>query len=274
MGRHFKDIDDLRLNRDGSLDYSENLDFEAEKIADEILEKTLENDKNIISFVISPKKRTLETTELIIKKIKEKNTKIKCLVKEQESIRELDQGEYILNSDYENGNVVGELSLANDIYWQEVSEKRNFDYHFGDPIQTSEGFTYPDFANFFVNYGESYKEQSIRPYESVIDLYEKKENLERVNLVVITHGGPLVVFNELSVIADKIIISGWKPEIGSIMNLTWDNYINTGKDIAKDHRSMENISINGIFNEEVMDILKDEIKYMKDSLGTKKKNEN
>jgi hypothetical protein len=89
-----------------------------------------------------------------------------------------------------------------------VSEKRNFDYHFGDPIQTSEGFTYPDFANFFVNYGESYKEQSIRPYESVIDLYEKKENLERVNLVVITHGGPLVVFNELSVIADKIIISG------------------------------------------------------------------
>jgi hypothetical protein len=37
---------------------------------------------------------------------------------------------------------------------------------------------------------------------------------------------------------------------------------------------MENISINGIFNEEVMDILKDEIKYMKDSLGTKKKNEN
>jgi broad specificity phosphatase PhoE len=116
VGRHFKDIDDLRLNRDGSLDYSENLDFEAEKIADEILEKTLENDKNIISFVISPKKRTLETTELIIKKIKEKNTKIKCLVKEQESIRELDQGEYILNSDYENGNVVGELSLANDIY--------------------------------------------------------------------------------------------------------------------------------------------------------------
>ncbi len=267
VGRHFKDVDDLRLNRDGPLDKTENIIEDIDKISEKIIDETKLKNKKIITFISSPKKRTIETTNLIIDRIKEKEPNLKCFIEENELIRELDQGEYVLNDNYGYGDNVRELSLANNVYWDEVSNKRNFDYHFGDPIYNKESDTYqhPEFSEFFTSFGESYKEQSIRLYESIIELYNKRFNLDKVNLVVMTHGGPLVIFNELSNIANEIKNTDWAPEPGSIMNLTWDNYIKKGVDIAHNHGSTTNISIEGIFEEKIIKILKDEILIMKNN---------
>jgi broad specificity phosphatase PhoE len=261
VGRHMPDIDDLTLERDGHLD-PEYFHI-AEKQADKIIEETMKDGKSIIVFAVSPKRRAVESVNLVIDQIRTKAPEIKTIVNLDQDIREIDQGKFNLNPNYKYGDFVVELDEAGKVFWNKTSNEGDYNYHFGDPIRQEDGTSlYPEFADFFKEYGESYLEQNIRLYKAIVKLYERRDLLLKTKLVVMTHGAPLAIYKEMELIAHKILHEGFNPKIGTIMDLTWEYFKKRSHDIALKHAHVETIDVTPLLDPRIFDRLLAEIDYM------------
>lgn len=262
IARHLPDQDDLRLDRDGPLDPEYH--HLAIGIAEKIIAEAEKEDKKVVAFVVSPKKRAVQSVELIRNYIKEKkNGKIRTIVNIDQDIREIDQGKFILPQNYSYGDNLLELSEAGRVFFDQSANKKNYTYHFGDPELQDDGtYKHPEFANFFSEYGESYLEQNIRLYKAILKLYEYKDRLSQMKLVVVTHGAPLSIYKELETIAIQILKEDFNPEIGTIMDLTWEYYKKRAKEKPSAYGRIETIDVSPILNEKIIGRLRAEIEYM------------
>lgn len=261
VARHLPDKDDLRLQRNGHLDLEHAQ--ESSQIAEKIVSETRSEGKKIIAFIVSPKNRTIESADLVVEEIKKNAPEIRIIINLDENIREIDQGLFNLTEDYKFGDQVPELKDANDIFWEETSNQSNYSYHFGDPeLQPDGTYKHPSFSKFFAEYGESYAEMSLRLYRALLDLYENRDALSSVKFVVMTHGAPLAIYKELEEIASHMMIEGVNPEVGTIMDLTWEYFKKRKKDVSEKNSHVESISVDPLLNEQVVERLKQEIAYM------------
>jgi len=151
------------------------------------------------------------------------------------------------------------------VFWDEVSNKGNYKYSFGDPVKQEDGsYLYPEFAGFFKEYGESYLEQNIRLYKSIVKLYNNMDRLQKTKFVVITHGASLAIYKEMELIAHQLVNDGFDPEVGTIMDLTWEYFKKRPYDIASKYGHIETIDVTPLLNLQVIDRLKLEISYMEE----------
>lgn len=266
--RHIEDIDDLRENRDGNIDWEKKDD--AMQIADQIIKEAQGSNSSIVFFVTSPKKRVQQTTGLIIEEIRKK-TKLKTILFKEANIREMDQGEFKLPDDYKYGVFRPEIKKAWDIFWDETFLRKNFAYRFGSCFNAKGEKEYEDLENFFSKVGEKYIEFCLRLYSSVLEMAKNPNLINRgkVKVVVISHSAPLYVFKELEDVAKKILTEGFDFKIGTLMQICWDNLKKRKADVVANFGYVESLSVNYLNNPLVLKKLEDEITFMKETLNKK-----
>lgn len=264
--RHIEDIDDLRENRDGSINWEKKED--ALGMASQIIKEAQDSDSEIIFFATSPKKRVQETTVLVRDEIRRK-TNLKTVLTVEKNIREIDQGEFRLPENYTYGVFIPELKKAWEVFWDETFNRGNFTYRFGSTENGKGEKEYADLENFFITPGENYTEFCLRLYTSVLEM-ARNPNLidrEKVKIVVMTHSAPLAIFKELEDVARKILTENFDFATGTLMQTCWDNFKKREVDVAANFGYVESISIGYLCNPVILKKLEEEILFMKKSLN-------
>jgi len=269
--RHIEDIDDLRENRDGSINWEKKDD--AIQIADQIIKEAQEGNSSIVCFITSPKKRVQQTAGLVIEEIRKK-TKLKTILFKEPNMREMDQGEFKVPHDYKYGVFRPEIKRAWDIFWNETFLRKNFAYRFGSCFNAKGEKEYKDLENFFSKTGEKYIEFCLRLYSSVLEMAKNSNliNREKIKIIVMTHSVPLLIFKELEDIAKKISTEGFDFETGTLMQSCWDNLKKRIINGATNYSYVESLSINYLNNPVVLKKLEDEISFMKETLNKQAQN--
>lgn len=266
--RHIEDIDDLRDNRDGSINWEKKDD--AIGIAQQIIKEANEAKSEVIFFVISPKKRVKETTGLVIDEIR-RSTKLKTVLLVERNIREIDQGKFRLPENYEYGVFIPELKKAWEVFWDETFNKNNFLYRFGSSVNKNGEPEYSDLEIFFISPGENYTEFCLRLYSAVLDMAKNPGLLsrEKIKIVVMTHSAPLAIFKELEEVVRKLVENSFEFETGNLMQICWENFKKREVDVASNFGYVETLSVNYLDNPIVIKKLEAEIEFMTASINKK-----
>jgi hypothetical protein len=265
--KHLEDKDDLLQNRDaGLVPEQEHL---AEDLADEIYDHAIANNFKILVFCISPKRRAMETAELVKKSLAERPVRLKIVSEVDDNLREINQGKFILPEDYKPGDSFAGLKIAGKVFSAETfnaedSSKDNLDYHFGDPLLQPDGsYKYPELAQYFSEYGESYKDVLLRFYSQIVKLSENVERFkDKVEPVIFTHGQPHQIFTNLAEVAEKVYNEGFNFETGTLPRVCWDLYQARRKGVVPFGQIIF-ISIEHVCRPEMIEKIKEEIIYLK-----------
>lgn len=267
--RHFDEIDDLeKYGRDGVL--SEGQEEKAEKAADLLLAEIKKHNKKAVLFITSPRVRANQTAQMITDILLKKDPALKCSCVQENDLRAIDQGEFVLPTDYVRGQKYEGLLLADQAFFNEThaSDNRvgvdNYNYKFGDPVLLENGrYKYPELVGFFTQYGETYKEVLLRLYSLIIKTSEKVYKLgKNIELVIVTHGQPAQIFKDLKKVAELIKNDAVKYKEGELAKLCWEFY--KKRDAAeKVTGSVDVISVEELTDPDLVGLLKREILFLK-----------
>ncbi len=260
--KHLEDIDDLTISRDtGIIPGQKNL---ARKLADEIYKYSLENEYKKLIFTISSKKRAIETAKFVRDILLKKKSQIKIIFNIDENLREIDQGNFVLPSDYEAGDYFNGLKIAGKVFSKEIFlEEDNLTYQFGDFSTKDTENKYPELKQYFRSYGESYKDILLRFYNQAIKLSNniRKLNNKNIGIVVFTHGQPHQIFTDLSLVTEKIKNDGYVLKKGDLPRTCWNLYKARKKGVIP-FGEITYVSVENIYDENMIKLLKREIKFL------------
>ena len=260
--KHLEDIDDLSIGRDTSLVPGQKI--LVNKLADSIYQYYAENSFKILIFQVSPKKRAQEAARLVQKNLSERNSGVRIILEVNQSLREIDQGEFILPSNYQPGNYFQGLKIAGSIFSSETfSDVDNLTYRYGSPFVDKKVNKYPELKKYFRDYGENYKEVLIRFYTQVINFSEFIRRLDERNagMVVFTHSQPHQIFTDLSIVARMIISEGFNLKTGDLPRLCWNLYKSRERRIIP-FGDMTSVCVDHIYNNDVIQLLEREVEFL------------
>lgn len=265
IAKHLEDKDNLHEGRDAELVPGQ--EHLAENMAEAIYQHAIEHEFEVLVFCISTKKRAQQTAELVEEKLSQKEHKFRIISTTENDLREIDQGTFVLPPDYKEGDEFAGLKMAGKIFSAETfnvedSTQDNLNYHYGDPLLQTDGtYKYPELAEHFSSYGESYKEVMLRFYKQVIKLSENMDRFgDKVMPVIFTHGQPHQIFSNLSEVAEKIEKEGVTFEAGQLPRLCWDLYREKKKEKIP-FGQIAFVSIEHICNPSVIALLRREIDF-------------
>lgn len=269
MVRHFDDIDDLETyGRDAVL--LDGQEKKTETVANILFNQIKEHGKKAILFVTSPRVRTKLTASMIIDALHKEDSTLRCVSVEENDLRAIDQGEFILPADYVKGQKFEGLSLADQIFFNEThasevsGREDNYDYKYGDPVLLKNGqFQYPELARFFTKSGESYRDVLVRLYALVITMSQKVYKLEKnTELVLVTHGQPGQIFKDLKKVAELIKNNNIEYKQGELAKLCWEIY--KKRDPAeKVTGATDVIAVEELTDSNLIGLLKQELLFLK-----------
>ncbi|OGI76820.1 hypothetical protein A3C57_00335 [Candidatus Nomurabacteria bacterium RIFCSPHIGHO2_02_FULL_33_12] len=266
--RHLDEVDDLeKYGRDGVLIHGQ--EDRAEEIAGQLYKELKEYNKKAVLFVTSPRIRAKQSTQMVIDALLKKDSTLRCLSVQENDLREIDQGKFVLPTDYVKGEQYEGLYIADKIFLKEThasdyGEKNdNYDYRYGDPVLLANGqYKYPDLNQFFTKYGESYRDVLLRLYSLVIKTSEKVNKLgKNTELVIVTHGQPTQIFRDLKKIASYIKNKLIEYKEGELPKLCWELYKKLD-DSKKVTGSLDIISIEELTDPYLVKVLKNEISFL------------
>ncbi len=267
--RHFDDIDDLETyGRDAVL--LEGQEQKAEAVADLLFDQIKERGKKAILFVTSPRVRAKQTAAMVIDALHKKDSTLRCVSVEENDLRAIDQGEFVLPIDYVKGQEFEGLSFADQIFFNEThasevsGREDNYDYRYGDPVVLKDGqFRYPQLAKFFKKSGESYRDVLIRLYNLVITMGEKAHKLEKnTELALVTHGQPGQIFKDLKKVAELIRNNEIEYKQGELAKTCWEVYKKRDPS-EKVTGTVDVISIEVLTDPYLVGLLKKELSFLK-----------
>lgn len=268
--RHLEDEDNILENRDGHLLGGQ--EEVAKDLARKIYEEYLSDDCNAVFIMCSSKKRSYETSDMISSNLKNINPELKVKIVKNNSLREIDQGEIIIPENYETGDNFKGLLLSGGIFFKEVfgADKEggvdNYSYRYSDPLLQDDGsYKYPELKKYFSEPGESYKEILIRIYEQIIDFSKNINRFnDKIKFVICSHGQTAQIFEDLVEASDLIQKEGATLKQGSLPRICWELFKKRSKQ-RLDLGEFDSISIDSMFNEEMIDLLKKETEFLKNS---------
>lgn len=265
LSRHIEDIGDLRNNRDCGI--NPEMAHEAQQIADEIIRTADTEGSGAVLFVISPKIRVRETTEIIRSHIRKEST-LKTLLTEEPGLREIDQGTFCLPDDYTTDMYIPELARAWEIFWEETFTNGDFQYRFGSVSSRTNPKAHRELESFFTKPGENYTEYCVRLYRAALKLSKDSRLTRRsgVRLSVITHGAPLAIFKELEGISTDMANDGFDFETGTLMQLCWDRYRDRKVDADPNFGASVSLRFDHISDPRIRSKLQVEVDYLESTL--------
>lgn len=266
--RHFDDRDDLeKYGRDAVL--SEGQEDKAGMVAEALLSEIREHKKKAVLFVTSPRLRAKQTAQMVSGLLSQKAPQLKVLSVQEDDLRAIDQGEFVLPGNYVAGQKFEGLEIADQIFFNEThaSDKGegtdNYDYKFGDPVLMENGqYKYPELNKFFIKYGESYRDVLLRLYSLVIETSRKIKKLGRnTELVIVTHGQPAQVFKDLKEVASLIKNGGASYREGELARLCWEFY--KRRDASeKVTGAVDVVSAEELADPHLVELLKREVRFL------------
>lgn len=258
--RHFKDTDNLvRHGTDNPLQSGQ------ESIAQEIGKRlqldALEEGYQGILLISSPKVRVRETVKMIqTAMINDEHDHFRVRTIVNPNLRELDQGKLNLPTYYQPGAYFRPLKEAWKAFWEEsFGFHHNLSYKFGSQTDNSSNQT---FSQYFKETGECYKEQAIRLYTAALEFGKMLNRFQRIKPVVVTHGAPFAIYRELEIIAKDVQESKIQIPAGGLVQLSWDYFQKRSNDIHPDFGQTDTISLNSLYDNEIVSILNREINYL------------
>ncbi len=269
MMRHFDEIDDLETyGRDGVL--LEDQEEKAEAVADLLLSQIKKHGKKAVLFVTSPRVRAKQTASIVIDVLRKKDSALRYISVEENDLRAIDQGEFVLPKDYVKGQEFEGLLIADRIFFNEthaseVSGKEdNYDYRYGDPVVLENGqFQYPELVQFFTQSGESYRDVLVRLYNLVIIMSEKVHKLEKnTELVFVTHGQSRQILKDLKRVAEMIKTNEIEYKQGELARMCWDIYKKRDSS-EKVTGAVDVISVEELTDPYLIGLLKQELSFLK-----------
>jgi broad specificity phosphatase PhoE len=266
--RHLEDEDNLLENRDGPI--AEGQELIAEQLASTIYTEYITDECKALFIICSTKKRSLETAEMISSYLKKLDSNLKVLITKDPSLREIDQGKVILPADYNVGDKFEGLLLAGNIFFKEVfggdkeGGQDNYSYRYSDPLLQDDGtYKYPELKEFFSEPGESYKDILVRLYEQVISFAGKAGRFnEKIKFVICSHGQTAQIFQDLVEASNLFKEKEINIKQGALPRLCWELFKKRTKQ-RLDLGEFDFLSMDHIFNEEMIQILKREVDFLK-----------
>lgn len=261
--RHFDDVDNLlEFGRDAELIPGQ--EDKALPIAQEIYTEIKEEDKRAVMFICSNRKRSTQTADLIVDQLRKIDDKLKLRVVSEEDLSAINQGKFVLPSDYKPGEPFAGLDLANKVFGKETFVYGNYLYKFGDPILQDDGnYKYPELVSYFESYGESNRDLLIRIYGLIVKTSSKVDKLNsKTKVVVVTHAQFYQIFRDLNTVANMVKNEGLNVKIGELPKLCWELYSGRLRN-EKPSYSLNFISIENLCDPEIIKLLKKEIEYLK-----------
>lgn len=259
--RHLRDVNNLR-------EFGTNAplaDGQGNEVSDtaRTLCESCENEgyKGIL-FITSPTRRAVETAILIQQGVRSSEQALKTRVSVDLNIRELDQGTLNLPADYVAGSYFPPLKVAWDAFWKESFDWHDLKYHFGDP-NTSRGVVYPELIDTFIKTGESYRDQCVRIYTSVLGMGRNLARFRNVMPVVVTHGAPLAIFRDLESIGHDVESGVTNFDLGKLADLTWEYYQKKNGGQHQDYGASLVVGVSSLYNPLILKRLEMEINYLK-----------
>ncbi len=189
--RHLEDIQDFRVeDRDTPI-----LPEELKKVPAIVasIANELRDSRVNIHFISSPQLRARHTLESVIKGLYRLLPDTLVTFETDARIRDLYHGKYVVPADYVPGEKLPAVSLANKAYNQQTFEKKNLDYHNGDPFEGA----YSELEGLFDEVGETQRSFSVRFYEFVYDFLAQINNNPDTLYVIVTHTAIVFRFFEL-----------------------------------------------------------------------------
>lgn len=270
VARHLDDIDDLATyGRDAPIEDTFENAKKLTSIADAIYEQVVCKGRRTVMFVTSPRLRAKQTAQLLSNDLELRSGGlIRTFFSVNDDLRSTEQGRFILPDNYQAGDVFLGLDMANKIFDQETHGsdyglEDNIDYHFGDPIEYPNGsYKYPEIANYFVEYGESYRESLLRIYNTVLRTGSKYRRISgSTELVVVAHGQQYHLLSELSELAQAVSGQGLSISPGESVKLLWDIY-KMSDDSQKVPGVCMPIDFSYLGNDAIMQILRQEVDFL------------
>ena len=266
--RHFDEIDDLeKYGRDATL--QEGQENRTEVVASLLLNEIKERKKKAVLFITSPRIRAKQTAQMVIDSLYRKDPALKLFSAQEDDLRAIDQGEFILPGDYIKGQEFEGLSIADQIFFNETHASDNgkgadnYDYKYGDPVLLENGqYKYPELNRFFTKYGESYRDVLLRLYSLVIRTSEKIDKLgKNTELVLVTHGQPAQVFKDLKEVAGLIKNNSENYREGELAKLCWEFYKRRDNS-EKVTGAVDVISVEELTDPHLVELLKKEVLFL------------
>lgn len=222
--RHFEDVNAIRkFGTDAGLhEGQENL---ATETAQQLIRIAEENEASRIELFSSDHKRTSETATLVDEAIKELKPGF-SEVKIDSRLRDLDQGEVILPSEYRDGELLEPLRDAWGHFWSETFEKGDMLYRFGESVSRDGSRKYSKLEGVFSVPGECYAQLAERYYDFIYSvLSQESTQASKSLMVVVGHSITFGIMHELSQIA-KDYRYPYRRFIGfgNLPKLTWQYF--------------------------------------------------
>lgn len=258
--RHLQDEDNLLVGgNDAGL-----IEAELPKARHTAVEISLKGKESNFSQVciLSSSKRRAESTAREVGR--ELGKDFPVVIEIDKRIREIDQGDYILPTDYKPGDRFQILQDAWLIFFKETFENKNIAYRFGDPLLIDGKYKYPDLLGHFRSFGENQTEFSIRFYSFIADLCDRFKSEDLILPVIVTHQAMTARFAEMVIISEKIKsgkITDIKP--GTLPLLEWQQFeeIKGDRDVFIEFGGITTFPMTNLYD--FTDILKSEIEYLK-----------
>lgn len=263
---HLEEVDDLqKYGRDAPLAETKKNKEDLNTIVDTIVSRVQEFDKKAVMLISSSKTRTEETARLIGAEIKQRmGNDIKIRYTSEEDLRAPDQGEFILPETYKPGSFFEGLKIASNVFYEESLNRsdQNVHYKFGDPVIRPDGsYKYPDLAKYFKESGETYAESLSRLLKLVVKMGEKVEKLNSsIEVVLVGHGFTYQIFRGLSILAEEVKNEGVRVKVEDIPHKLSEIYEGRTEELRD--RMCIPLDITNLGDEELLDLLKNEIKFL------------
>ena len=258
IARHLRDRDELSTH---GLDSGLLPDQErgSERIAEEILKHCNEARLNNILIFSSIKQRALETAKQIEGYLSQNNSDIGVEIREEPSLRELDQGKVVLPEGFKDGDTFKPLHDAWDVFYEETFTKNNLLYKFGDPMMGGDNSAkYENLRGHFSSYGESYAQFIMRIYDSLVSISKELNFSEKpFGPVLVLHGAAFSIVRDLADIGRDIDRSMLKNiPFGTLVRRGWDEY-QKNKATRKDpgFGEMEVVDVTSLMKPEIIEIV-------------------
>lgn len=281
--RHLEEVGDLRDPEDQPLKRLEAKDTElTRRNAQEIIQNTETQGLHKIMIVSSPTTRACETAEEFRKAINEIAPNLPAGIRRDGRFAEPDQGDLILPSDYKVGDRVEALPSAWAAFWAEtftgsIEGYKNANYRFGDPVGFGEGqVKYPELANCFSRFGESYREVCLRSFDGIREYFENNEKVKAagINVVLVGHTAIVGILTGLEMVLEHIQDGSYVLVTGDLMRASRLEFVRlrmTNKIPQITFGEMRSFSAKGV-DEAMLDLLRAEIKFLKAPENYGKKN--
>ncbi len=197
--RHLQDIDDLNYKMDApiALGQEERINSIEEKVMDIVNSNLSKN----ISIISSSKLRAMDTARIIGDFFNSDEYRIS--IYSEPSLRELDQGEFILPESYKPGDYFEILPRAWDIFFDETFKYQQ-PYRFGQPHSVDHLRRYSDIETYFLEYGETGQELHSRYFNFLDRFVQESIYSENTSYIFVMHSAGIAILKEIESISAKL----------------------------------------------------------------------